>query len=268
MEIDHAPPTNEAVTYVDTTGLEAFDRGVWLSKNLLPVTPDFPPTSLYTTQTSHKYIVSKDINTSRSKQPSAMVIERTTSQPDPPKAKIACLRCRSKKSRCSGQRPCGGCSKDGLDCIWDDDKARQKRDSRENSTKGKRKAAKGRISPLQVRNACTRCQYRKAKCTGTRPACTYCVERQLECAYDVAEGETRASDLKRRLRDSEIKVYAFGRILAVIREGNIYQATEVLARLRIGETPRDILQSLPTSIASASPNSESVQSELHQRLST
>ena len=268
MELDRTSPPTEVVHYLDRTVPEAFDRRLWPSKDPLPVSPEVSFAPLYTTQTSHKYIASKDINTSRSKQPSAMVIDRTTSQSDPPKAKIACLRCRGKKLRCSGQRPCGGCSKDGLKCIWDDDKARQKRDSRENSTKGKRKAAKGRISPLQVRNACTRCQYRKAKCTGTRPACTYCVERQLECAYDVAEGETRTSDLKRRLKDSEIKVYAFGRILAVIREGNIYQATEVLARLRIGETPRDILQSLPTSIASASPNSESVQSELHQRLST
>jgi hypothetical protein len=54
----------------------------------------------------------------------------------------------------------------------------------------------------------------------------------------------------------------------VMREGNIYQATEVLARLRMGETPRDVLQSLPTSIASASPIGESLQSGLDRRFST
>lgn len=268
MQFDHAPSPNQAVYHVDRTVPEAFDRGVWPSNPALPVTPEIPLISFYTTQSPLIQRPSEVTDASSHKQPSAVKIEESVSQPDPPKAKTACLRCRGKKSRCSDQRPCGGCTNDGLDCVWDDDAAKSKRGGR--TTKladAKRKASKSK-NPIQVRSACTRCQHRKAKCTGTRPACAYCVERQLECTYDVAEGETRTNDLKRKLKDAEIKAQAFGRILAVMREGNIYQATEVLARLRMGETPRDVLQSLPTSIASASPIGESLQSGLDRRFST
>lgn len=268
MEFDHASPPTQAVYHVDGTVPEAFDRGVWPSKVALPVTPKFPLTSFHTAQSPLVQRASEATNTSSHKQPSVMLVEESVSQPDPPKAKTACLRCRGKKSRCSGQRPCGGCTNDGLDCVWDDNGAKSKRGGRRaKSAEAQRKASKGK-NPIQVRSACTRCQHRKAKCTGTRPACAYCVERQLECIYDVAEGETRTNDLKRRLRESDIKAQAFGRILAVMREGNIYQATEVLARLRMGETPRDLLQWLSTSIASPSPIGESGQSELHRRFST
>jgi hypothetical protein len=269
MELDHIPPPNQVIDYVDGSVSEAFDPGVSPSKGPLPETPELPLAALTTTQTSNTHHALKSICTSSPRQSHAMDVGRRISQVDQPKAKIACLRCRGKKSRCSGQRPCGGCTNDGLDCTWDDDEeAKSKRRGRKSKlAESTRKASKGN-NPLQVRSACTRCQHRKARCTGTRPACAYCAERDLECTYDVAEGETRTNDLKRRLRDSETKVHAFGRILAAMREGNIYQATEVLARLRMGETPRDVLQTLPTSIASPTPNSESVQSELHRRFST
>jgi hypothetical protein len=268
MELDHASSPNQVVGYIDGSVFEAFDPRVSRSKDLLHPTPELPLATLITTQTSVMHPAFKAICASSPKQSHAMDVGGRTSQVDQPKAKIACLRCRGKKSRCSGQRPCGGCSNDGLDCTWDDDEeAKLKRRGRKPKlAESTRKTSKGN-NPLQVRSACTRCQHRKARCTGTRPACAYCAERDLECTYDVAEGETRTNDLKRRLKDSEIKVHAFGRILAVMREGNIYQATEVLARLRMGETPRDVLQSLPTSIASPSPNSESVQSELLRRFS-
>ncbi|KAM0709870.1 hypothetical protein Q7P35_003912 [Cladosporium inversicolor] len=267
MEFKHASP-NIAINHVGTIAPEAFDRGIWPNKDSISMSPQSPFASFYTNQAPHTQHAAEAVNATSPQPPSALVVGRRASQPDLPKAKSACLRCRGKKSRCSGQRPCGGCTNDGLDCIWDDDKAKQKRDGRKNSTDSKRRVAKGKNSILQVRSACTRCQHRKAKCTGTRPACAYCVERQLECTYDVAEGETRTNDLKRKLRDSEIRAQAFGRILAVMREGNIYQATEVLARLRIGGTPRDILQSLPTSIASPSPRGEPLQSGLERRFST
>jgi hypothetical protein len=53
----------------------------------------------------------------------------------------------------------------------------------------------------------------------------------------------------------------------VMRTGNIYQATEVLARLRMGENLQEVLKSLPTSVASASPIDESVQLGLDRRFS-
>lgn len=268
MELDHASSTNQVVSHVNRNVLETLESEVWSSRDPLPLAPESPFASFTTTQTTNTQHDFKGTCVSSPKLPHAMNFEKITPQADQPKAKVACLRCRGKKSRCSGQRPCGGCSNDGLDCLWDDDEAKLKRGRDSKSAKGKRKVSKSKDKPLQVRSACTRCQHRKARCTGTRPACAYCLERQLECTYDVAEGETRTNDLKRRLKDSEIRAHAFGRILSVMREGNIYQATEVLARLRMGETPRDVLQSLPTSIASPSPQDESVQFELHRRFST
>ena len=265
MQLKHAPSPTKVANLVDEPVPESFDHTSWPRKDSIPVTLEYAFMSPYTTQPSHTYHASEAIHASSSSQPSEMVAEKGTPQPDQTKAKTACLQCRGKKSRCPGQRPCGGCTNDGLDCIWDDDEARSKRTGRTaRLSEGKRKITKSK-NPTQVRSACTRCQHRKARCTGTRPACAYCVERQLECAYDVAEGETRTNDLKRRLRDSEIRAQAFGRILAVMREGNIYQATEVLARLRLGGTPRDVLQSLPSSIACPSPNDGSMQSELGRR---
>jgi hypothetical protein len=270
MELDDTSPPTKVVHFLDRSVPEAFDRGLWPSKDPLPVSPEFSFAPLYTTQSPHIQHFPAAINTPSSKQPCPLVVEveKSTPQPDQIKAKTACLRCRGKKSRCSGQRPCEGCSNDGLDCLWGDEEAKLKRGGRKTKlAESKRKASKSKNSPLQVRSACTRCQHRKAKCTGTRPACAYCVERELECTYDVAEGETRTNDLKRRLKDSVIRVQAFGRILAVMREGSIYQATEVLARLRLGDTPRDVLQSLPMSISSGSPQCDNEQSELSRRLS-
>lgn len=268
MELDHASSPNKVVHHVDIGVPEVFEHKTWASKDPLAAAPEFPFTSPCTTDPTHMHIAAETIDSSSSKQTYVTVAKKSTSPLEQSKAKIACLRCRGKKSRCSGQRPCGGCSNDGLDCVWDDDEAKSKRGRRSRSAEAKGKVSKGKDQILQVRSACTRCQHRKAKCTGTRPACAYCVERQLECTYDVAEGETRTNDLKRKLKDAEIKAQAFGRILAVMREGNIYQATEVLARLRMGETPRDVLQSLPTSIASASPIGEALQSGLDRRFST
>lgn len=268
MELDNASSPNKVVYHVNIGVPEVFEHKIWPSKDALAAASEFPFTSLCTTDTTHIHVAAETIDASSSKKSYVTATKKSTSPLEQPKAKIACLRCRGKKSRCSGQRPCGGCSNDGLDCVWDDDEAKSKRGRRSKLAEGKGKVSKGKDQVLQVRSACTRCQHRKAKCTGTRPACAYCVERQLECTYNVAEGETRTNDLKRRLKDAEIKVQAFGRILAVMREGNIYQATEVLARLRMGETPRDVLQSLPTSIASASPIGESLQSGLHRRFST
>jgi hypothetical protein len=194
------------------------------------------------------------------------------SEPSPPPPRTACLRCRGKKSRCSGQRPCGGCSNNGLECTWDetesDTSIKPERPTRKSEparrTDTKRRLTKGKDAAAQVRSACTRCQQRKAKCSGTRPACTYCTERNLDCTYSVAEGATRTNDLKRRLRETSNKAHVFGLLLEVMRQGTDEEATTLLARLRIGETLQVILRSLP--VSASSPNGE-FQSELNRRVS-
>lgn len=107
--------------------------------------------------------------------------------------------------------------------------------------------------PLQVKSACTRCQHRKARCSGTRPSCKYCTEHELECSYDVAEGSTRTSDLKRKLRESSKKAHYLGCVLAALRDGTDFQASQILARLRLGDSLPDLLRLLP--VYSSSPES-------------
>jgi hypothetical protein len=190
-----------------------------------------------------------------------------------PPAKTACLRCRGKKSRCSGQRPCKSCINSCLECTWEEHESesamepeRPTRNPRpaQGTDTASRRLTKRKDATVQVRSACTRCQHRKAKCSGTRPACTYCSERSLDCTYSVAEGATRTNDLKRRLRETSNKAHAFGLLLEVMRQGTDEEATKVLARLRIGESLQGILCSLP--VSASSPNGE-FQSELNRRLS-
>jgi hypothetical protein len=183
----------------------------------------------------------------------------------------ACLRLGGKKLRYSGQRPYGCCGTNDLDRIWDESEAgrKPKRHSRiskfAQGARDSRKATKSKEARVQVRSACTRCQHRKARCSGTRPACAYCIGRNLDCNYSVAEGATRTDDLKRRLRESLDKAYASGLVLEGMRKGTDDEAPAVLARLRMGESLREIICSLR--VSSSSRISE-FQLVLHRRMST
>jgi hypothetical protein len=244
------------------------------SKGRPSVAPDVPSTLLHTTQKSDTQVISVNMSGASLQQSSKVAIKREASQLDgskvrPQPAKTACQRCTGKRSRFSGRRPCEGCSKDDLDCPWKGSESKAKRHSRRSRSADEaetsQKATKIRNAPLQVISACTRCQHRKSKCSGTRPACTYCIEHQLECFYDVAEGATRTSDLKRRLRESSGRTQALGRVLAVMREGTDDQANEVFTRLRMGDCLQNVLHSLPTYITS--PNSRFKQAKLDRHLS-
>lgn len=56
---------------------------------------------------------------------------------------------------------------------------------------------KRKREPL-VSAACDGCRVRKTRCDGGRPVCGKCTTRGVECAYDVAPGETRSTSLKQR----------------------------------------------------------------------
>lgn len=264
MDTYHAPSKRDTTRYTGRIGSEAYKYGIWCDNDQSSVASSFSNMPLQTKQSSPtctpKNTRSAAESISGMGAPLFATSQSDQAKVDPQLTKTPCLRCRSKKSRCSRQRPCGGCISDGLDCVWDDDGSKPKtRNRKSKSAKGAgtgTEVTKKKDAPLQVRSACKRCQHRKAKCSGTRPACTYCVEHQLDCSYSVAEGTTRTNDLKRKLKESEIRAHAFGRVLAVMREGNIHQATEVLARLRLGESLRIVLQSLPTSGASPDSGNE------------
>lgn len=104
-----------------------------------------------------------------------------------------------------------------------------------------RKASTAKTIP---KSACARCQKRKGKCTGERPVCRYCSDRGLDCSWDVADGWTRTSDLKRRLREASNRSMDLDRIFAVLRDGTDAKSTEVLARLRLGDSDADVILSL------------------------
>lgn len=107
-----------------------------------------------------------------------------------------------------------------------------------------RKANIAKTRPLQVRSACTQCQKRKGKCTGERPVCRHCNDRGLDCSWDVADGSTRTSDLKRRLREATDRLLDLDQIFAALREGTDAESTEVLARLRLGDSDAEVILSL------------------------
>jgi hypothetical protein len=104
-----------------------------------------------------------------------------------------------------------------------------------------RKASTTKTIP---RSACTRCQKRKGKCTGERPVCRYCSDQGLDCFWDVTDGSTRTSDLKRRLQEATNRSLDLDRIFAVLRDGTDAKSTEVLARLRLGDSDADVILSL------------------------
>jgi hypothetical protein len=256
-QFSHVSFERDTIGCTDTFAPETSNTGRAYSSIQLHITMDTTPPITYTPN------IQDNID--------SKVHADLASKLSPPPAKTACLRCRGKKSRCSGQRPCRGCSNSGLECLWEEPELESqlepKRTRNSGSAQGAdigRRLTKGKDATVQVRSACTRCQHRKAKCSGTRPACTYCTERSLDCSYSVAEGATRTNDLKRRLRETSNKAHVFGLLLEVMRQGTDEEATTVLAKLRIGESLQGILCSLP--VSASSPNGE-FQSELNRRLS-
>ena len=93
--------------------------------------------------------------------------------------KATCLQCGGKKPGHSDREVCGGCGNGDLECSRDNYEPKPKRRSRKSTSadgaEGILNPAETKNTPRQVRNACSRCQHRRSKCSGTRPACTSCV---------------------------------------------------------------------------------------------
>ncbi|XP_014554700.1 hypothetical protein COCVIDRAFT_104348 [Bipolaris victoriae FI3] len=125
---------------------------------------------------------------------------------------------------------------------------------------GQRRAPPDRRKRRQaVAVACVHCRNGKAKCDGTRPRCNRCKDNDLICQYDVAEGVSRAERMKIMKRDSMTgELEDLKRIINFLRSGTDDQATAILARLRLGDTPEDVAKSLslvPSPAASTQPPS-------------
>ena len=239
-----------------TAAAMSFDRGNWAFDSTRPTSSSSTGTYLRgNNNVSHPPVEdNKDATSDHAGAPD-----------DPtPIAKSACLRCRGKKSRCSGQRPtCQACSNGSLDCVWDVDAPESssqapKRKSRSSADAGQQRRSKRTQGPtLQVRSACTRCQKRKAKCTGQRPTCQYCLDRNLECVYEVEDGWTRTEDLKKKLMESRGETKDFHELFEMLRHSTDHDATTMLARLRLGDPMEDLFEA----VRSASSPTDSTQQQ-------
>jgi hypothetical protein len=63
----------------------------------------------------------------------------------------------------------------------------------------------------------------------------------MECSYEVADGMTRSEDLKSKVREATERRDRLDQLVNAMRQGTEQQASELLARLRIGATIEDLL---------------------------
>lgn len=189
----------------------------------------------------------------------------------PCRTNSACSSSKIDGSRCSGERPACRCrSGKNLERplgISEDTPQRSIYKSKALvGVETGREASTARALPLQPRSACMQCQKRKGKCTGERPVCRYCSDRGLDCSWDVADGLTRTSDLKRRLQKATTRLLAPDLIFAALRDGTDNESTEVLARLRLGDTNAQVILTLteghPSSQLEASEECPEVKSNI------
>jgi hypothetical protein len=164
----------------------------------------------------------------------------------PRQAKSACSSSKGDGSRFSSQRPAYQCrSGNNLEFPFGiSNDTPQHASCKSRALVGVEIGRKTGTIKTIPRSACTRCQKRKGKCTVDRPVCRYCSDRGLDCFRDVADGSTRTSDLKRRLREATNRSLDLGRIFAVLRDGTDAKSTEALARLRLGDSDADVILSL------------------------
>ncbi|KAI0010804.1 heterokaryon incompatibility protein-domain-containing protein [Xylariaceae sp. FL0662B] len=91
---------------------------------------------------------------------SAELAENTASDTPNRQSLAACDFCRSKKSKCSGERPaCRRCREAGTACVY----SRRRR--------------------TRITEPCIVCRRRKIRCNGVRPACGTCSELKYPCVY-------------------------------------------------------------------------------------
>lgn len=83
------------------------------------------------------------------------------------------------------------------------------------------------------------------QCDGTRPRCIRCRDNELPCQYDVPQGVSRAERMRLLKREGTSgRVIELERIVSSLRSGSDFQASNILARLRLGERVEDVANSL------------------------
>lgn len=98
-------------------------------------------------------------------------------------------------------------------------------------------------------NACNHCRRRKTKCSAQRPVCSSCHARGLDCSWDVVDGLTRHEDLKRKVQEAEMHLHHLCVFVGALKLGNNHTSTLLLAKLRLGASIEELVQSLPPNLA-------------------
>lgn len=91
-----------------------------------------------------------------------------------------------------------------------------------------------------VKSACAQCQKRKTKCSGRRPTCGFCSDRGLDCSWEIGDGLTRNADLKQRLAEADMRSADINVLVNDMRNNTDEIATTLLAKLRLGDTIKDL----------------------------
>lgn len=94
---------------------------------------------------------------------------------------------------------------------------------------------------MQTKSACSECQRRKQRCTGERPTCKSCVDKEIECFYEVADGKTRNEDLKFKVQEATERGDKLDLLVGAMRNGTSEHSSALLARLRTGASLDDLL---------------------------
>ncbi|KAK4185889.1 hypothetical protein QBC35DRAFT_388563 [Podospora australis] len=93
-----------------------------------------------------------------------------------------CVTCRFRKVRCDGQRDvCTTCRRLGLPCSYNDRIGVEVVEAQQGEPNGP--AITIPIPRQRVRQACTNCHLKKARCSGATPSCERCRRLSLDCVY-------------------------------------------------------------------------------------
>ena len=91
------------------------------------------------------------------------------------------------------------------------------------------------------------------QCDGKRPICGRCEKHGAECQYDVAqEGVTRMQNLQQQLESKSGEHSKLMNLFNAFQHGSDYEATTLLARLRLGANVDDLLSLVGSTQSSAS----------------
>lgn len=96
-------------------------------------------------------------------------------------------------------------------------------------------------------SACWQCRKRKTKCSAQRPVCSFCNARGLECSWDVLDGLTSYQDLQRKVREAETSLDNLCAFVEALKTADNQTSTMLLAKLRLGDSVEELVQSLPSS---------------------